>query len=91
MVCQNPGCLGNYDFDKIAYYARKRFVEGCDTVTLLQSVRSEREKEEIALVSMLDVEDEKIRDLSLSCKYDDCPVISCRDKLNRLIGKETSN
>ena len=57
MACSTPGCLGNYDFDHIAYYARKRFVEGYDTVTLLEQARTEQEKEEIALVAMLDIED----------------------------------
>ena len=52
MVCHNLGCLGNYDFDHIAFFARKRFVEGCNTVTLLEQAESECEKEEIALVCL---------------------------------------
>ena len=55
MTCQNPRCLGNYDFDQIAYFAKKRFVEGFNTVALLEQAGSEREKEEIALVCLLDV------------------------------------
>ena len=47
MACYNPGCMGNYDFDHIALFARKRFVEGYDTVTLLQQAESQCEKEEI--------------------------------------------
>ena len=89
MVCHNPGCLGNYDFDQIALFARKRFVEGCDTVALLQQARSEREKEEIALVSLLDVEDHRLRELELSCRYDgQCKVTTCRDKLKKMIEEE---
>ena len=89
MVCRNPGCLGNYDFDKIAHYARKRFIEGHDTVSLLEQAGSQREKEEIALVCMLDVEDEQVRDLQLSCQHaGQCQVTNCRAKLKRMIEEE---
>lgn len=89
MVCRNPGCLGNYDFDQIASFARKRFVEGYDTLSLMEQAKSEREKEEIALVCMLDVEDDQIRDLQLSCKYSrQCKVTTCREKLKKMITDE---
>ena len=85
-TCFNPRCLGNYDFEHIAHYARKRFVEGCDTVALLQQARTQREKEEIALVCMLDVEEGVIRDLQLSCQHaDKCEATDCRDRLRDLI------
>ena len=86
MACYRSGCLGNYDFDHIAFFARKRFVEGCDTITLLEKAISDQEKEEIALVSMLDIEDEKIRDLKLSCTHaEQCKVTDCRDRLKIMI------
>ncbi|MGD8591670.1 MAG: hypothetical protein PVF82_02500 [Gammaproteobacteria bacterium] len=89
MVCRNPGCLGNYDFDHIAYFARKRFVDGFNTVTMLEHAKSQREKEEIALVCLLDVEDDQIQDLKLSCKYSGrCKVTTCRAKLKKMIEKE---
>ena len=89
MACRTPGCLGNYDFDHIAYYARKRFVEGYDTVTLLQQATSEKEKEEIALVAMLDIDDNVIRDLNLYCRYaSDCKITTCREKLKKMIEED---
>jgi hypothetical protein len=89
MACHNPGCLGNYDFDQIARFARKRFIEGCLTVDLLAQARSQREKEEIALVCMLDVADDQVRDLQLSCRHDGhCKVTSCRRKLKAMITAE---
>ncbi len=89
MACYNPRCLGNYDFENIAFLARRRFVEGCNTVALLEQAKSEREKEEIALVSLLDVSDDKIRDLQLSCNYaSQCKVMDCRDKLRKMIGED---
>ena len=91
MTCQNPRCLGNYDFDQIAYFAKKRFVDGITTVALLEQAGSDREKEEIALVCLLDVEDDEIRDLQLCCTHTHtCEVIDCRDKLKEIIEEELS-
>lgn len=92
MACRNPGCLGNYDFEHIAFFAKKRFVEGYNTVTLLEQAESECEKEEIALVCLLDIEDDMIRDLQLSCSHADaCKVIDCRDKLKKMIEAELAH
>lgn len=92
MVCRTPGCLGDYDFDNIAFYARKRFVEGYDTITLLQQATSEREKEEIALVAMLDVEDDVVQDIGLCCRFaKECEITTCRDKLKKLIEEQLKN
>ena len=89
MSCHNPGCLGNYDFDKIAFYARQRFVEGIQTVSLLEQARSQREKEEIALVCMLDIADDQVRDLQLSCRHSEqCKVTTCRSRLRNMITAE---
>lgn len=86
MVCRTPGCLGNYDFDNIAFYARKRFIEGYDTITLLKQAASQREKEEIALVALLDVEDDIVKDIGLSCHYaKECEITTCREKLKKMI------
>ncbi|MGW8310383.1 MAG: hypothetical protein ACWGNB_04905 [Thiogranum sp.] len=88
-ACRNPGCLGNYDFARIAFFARKRFVDGCGTVELMATAESEQEKEEIALVSLLDLKDDEIRDLQLCCKFGGrCKVLDCRDKLKKLIENE---
>ena len=85
MTCRNPGCLGNYDFENIAFYAKKRFVDGYDTITLLKQAETETEKEEIALVCMLDVTEDQVQDLQLSCKHPDCKVTNCRVLLKKLI------
>jgi hypothetical protein len=55
----------------------------------MAEAKSETEKEEIALVCMLDVEEELVLDIHLDCRYaDDCKVTNCRDKLRRLIESE---
>lgn len=89
MANRNPGCFGHYDFDHIADFAKKRFVDGCDTISMLKQARSETEREEIALVCLLDVEDHIVLDMKLDCRYaEDCKVTNCRDKLRKLIDAE---
>jgi hypothetical protein len=81
--------MGNYDFNHIAFYARKRFVEGVSTMVLLCNANTEREKEEIALVALLDVEDDMLRDLQLSCDCaGQCKAIDCRRKLKKIIATD---
>lgn len=92
MVNRSPGCFGNYDFDHIAHFAKKRFIDGYSTIDLLAQAKSETEREEIALVCMLDVEDDMVLDIELGCRYaDDCKVTNCRDKLRRLIEAELTD
>jgi hypothetical protein len=88
-ACRNPRCMGNYDFEQIARFARKRFIDGFDTVALLEQATSTREKEEIALVCLLDVEDEAITDLRLDCRHaGHCKATDCRDRLRKLIAHD---
>lgn len=89
MVNHSPGCFGNYDFDNITKFAKKRFVDGNSTINLMQQARSDTEREEIALVCMLDIDDEIVLDIKLGCRYaDDCKVTNCREKLRKLIDAE---
>lgn len=89
MVCHNRGCLGNYDFDQIALHARKRFIEGIDTVSLMQAAKSETEKEEIALVCLLSVEQNVVKDIQLSCRYaSTCKLTNCHAMLRDMLDKE---
>ncbi len=89
MVNHIPECMGNYDFDHIAFYARKRFIEGCNTIELMAAAKTQREKEEVALVSLLHVANDKIQDLKLSCKHaSKCKVMDCRERLINMIAEE---
>jgi len=92
MVCHNKGCLGKYDFDQIAMYARKRFVEGIDTVSLMSQASSETEKEEIALVCLLSVDDDVVKDIELHCRYSGtCKLTNCQSKLRQIINTELAD
>ena len=92
MFCHNPGCVGHYDFDKIAYFAKKRFVDGQPTIELMQQATSDRERQEIALVAMMDLEEDTIKDLSLNCIHaDECKLNNCRGLLKHLIEEDIAS
>jgi hypothetical protein len=86
MACHVPGCLGNYNFANLALFARKRFIEGCNTIDLMRNARTHREKEEIALVAMLDLNNKTVIDLRLDCKHaGTCQFTNCRNRLKKMI------
>lgn len=81
-----PDCLGKYDFDRITFYARKRFVEGHSTIELLQQANSTIEKEEIALVAMLDLDETLVKNLTLDCQHaSQCRVSDCQKRIRQLL------
>ena len=89
MVNHSLGCIGNYDFDNITKFAKKRFVDGNSTISLLDQARSKTEREEITLVCMLDIDDKIVIDIELDCRFaHDWKVTNCRDKLRKLIDIE---
>jgi hypothetical protein len=89
MICANPRCLGNYDFDRIVHFAIKRFVDGMNTIELLGMAKSEQEKEEIVMVSLLHLDDDAIGVFNLSCECEgNCKAIICRNRLKTLINKK---
>jgi hypothetical protein len=67
MTCRNPGCMKQTDYDRVAYYARKRYLDGVATIVLLCEARTEDDKRMIVLASLLDVDDDKLHDLMPGC------------------------
>ena len=89
MAYHNPDCLGEYDFDNIARFARKRFIEGYNTIELLQQAKTTKEKEEIALVATMDLDDLTVASLNLTCRHaDKCKVTNCRKLIKQMIENE---
>jgi hypothetical protein len=91
-------CMGNYNFDHIAYFAKKRFIDGSDTIVLLAELlataKTEREKEEILLISSLEIEDDKVKELQVRCRYaGQCKTEAsdCVKKLKNILPKIKSN
>ena len=63
MACQNPGCIKQTDYNRVAHYARKRYVEGIATIVLLCDARAKDERKRVVLASLLVIDDDKFRDL----------------------------
>jgi hypothetical protein len=89
MPCQNLACIRQIEFDRIAYFARKRYIEGVSTIVLLCAAESESEKTMIVLASLLDLEDDKIRELKPYCSHQ-CQrlMFDLRDRLKSMIEQE---
>ena len=88
MATQKPIDIANYNFDRMVNLAKKRLVDEWNTIDLMQAANSEIEKEEIALLALLDVGDD-INDLQLLCRYSDpCQAKHFRDNLRKKIWKE---
>ena len=86
MTMPSPYCIASYDFNHIVDSTRRRFIDGCSSIKLLQQAKSNIEREEIALVSILDIEHDFVLDIQLDCPHaNDCSVANCRDTLRRLI------
>jgi len=86
MAFYKLGCLGRYDFDKIIDSAYKRFVEGMPLAALIRNARSAREKEEVTLITNVDVTPILIRHIRISCKHcDQCTSRNCDSILQRLL------
>lgn len=82
MVKNIPRCVSEYDFDDVWIVAIQRFIEGIDSGTLLAQAKSLQEEEVIKLVSLLEVSDERVNALKLSCQYgDSCRMNVCRQEL----------
>ena len=89
MPCKHVGCMRQYDFDHIAYYARKRYIEGISTIVLLTNAKTECEKALIVLASLLDLDDDRIRELKPYCSGQ-CHrlMFDLRDRLKLMIAQE---
>jgi hypothetical protein len=89
MPCQNPGCIRKFDFDHIAFYARKRYVEGVSTIVLMCNAKTENERTLIILASLLDLDDDNIRQLHPYCSPE-CQrlMFDLRDRLKLMLDQE---
>ena len=78
--------MGNYDYDRIALVAIKRYVEGFHTIDLLKAATSQREKEEIIHVALLHFDDEVLADFNLDCACDnECSTLVYRNRLKNML------
>ena len=80
------GCFCKYGVNELAAIARKKFVDQRSTMDLMESAKSETEMDEVAVISLFDVEDAALSELMKEKLEDDrCSVVSCRKMLKRQI------
>jgi len=92
VVYKNPDCMGHYDFDHIVQFAKMRFIDGHSTINLLMHAKNDIEREEIALVCMLDIDEDIVSNIELNCRYSwECQVKDCRHRLRNLIEARLKN
>ena len=90
MTYHNPGCRNQqYDYDRVACYARRRYIEGVATIVLLGEAGSEDEKRMIILASLLDVDDDTLLQLVPLCgRRCQCQMLAMRARLRFMIHQE---
>ena len=89
MPCKDPGCAKKYKFNRIAHYARKRYVDGVSTIALMCSAKSEDERILIVLASLPDFDDEGIRELKPYCSEEcQCEMFRLRERLRDMVMRE---
>lgn len=89
MSCNKPECMGNFEFEHIACYAKKRYLDGYATIELMQNATSDLEKKEIAMASSLDISDATAEKLQLCCGCNSsCKSMDYRIRLKKIIEDE---
>lgn len=89
MTCSNPECLRKFRYARIAFFARKRYLEGVTTIALLCEAATDNEKMQIILASMLDLDDAGFADLVPHCSHRcQCQMLNMRNRLRNMIERE---
>ena len=83
-------CFCRYRVDELARLAKVKFIELHSTVDMMENAGNDTERAEVAIISLLDVDDATLREV-MEGKLEDgeCNVVSCRRMLKRQI--ETLN
>lgn len=77
--------LCSLSLDELSYWAEKRYIERVSTVELIKLAKTDKDKEIITIVGMLDVDDESLSKIGEEIDEHDCNIFSCRDKLRKLL------
>lgn len=82
-------CFCEYDLDDLIDVGYKRYVKNIPTVELMEKAISEKEKDEICLISMLDIDEDNLAEVMGDLIVDEkCHILSCRRLLRKQIGKK---
>ena len=75
--------LCSIPIDEIGFWAEKRFIDKIPTVELLKQAQTDREKEIVTVVGMLDVDDATLDVMFNTAKESDCNIFACRARLKK--------
>ena len=82
-------CFCEYDIDELIDLGYRRYVKNIPTVELMNEAISEKEKDEVCVISMLDIDDDKLEEVMGDMTADKkCNIISCRRLLRKQICKK---
>ena len=74
--------------EELGFWAEKRFINKTPTLELLKQAKTDRDKEIITVVGMLDVDDEQLYQMLGAAKETDCNIFACRQKLKTWLKKK---
>ncbi len=76
-------CFCHIPLRDLRRWARKRFVEGRETVDLLRMATRPRDRAAVCVVAMLDVPDDEVVRLLGPRTQPGCQVLTCRDHVRK--------
>ena len=79
--------FGKYDIREFLPIVQKKFVDGFSTVELLKEAQNDEEKDKVAIVALLDLDDETVMHMLSDNKngYEDFDILSCRNWLKKML------
>ena len=85
--------FGKYDIRELLRIVKKKFVNGFSTIELLKEAQNDEEKNKVAIVALLDLDDETVmKMLSDNKKGDkDFEILSCRNRLKKTLRHKAMN
>ena len=80
-------CFGKYDIRELLPIVQKKFVDGFSTVELLKETQNDEEKDKVAIVALLDLDEETVMHMLSDNKngHGDFHLLSCRNWLKKML------
>jgi len=79
--------FGKYDIRELLRIVKKKFVNGFSTIELLKEAQNDEEKNKVAIVALLDLDDETVMKMLSDNKNGDkdFEILSCRNLLKEML------
>ena len=79
--------FGEYDIMELLRIVKKKFVNGFSTIELLKEAQNDEEKDKVAIVALLDLDDGTVMHMLSDKKNgnEDFDILSCRNWLKKML------